>query len=344
MDGFFPDARIEITSVADGVQWTIGAKELSFRLDHDGAVIIRIVMHHEQAGEVMSTHSVDVAAAPVDAMKRERPHQAHSAEHCDGGDEETVPYPVDNACENPTTHKRHTQMTPMERSPTAHSGDTLHCASRDGPYAPSRAVDQGNSVQKRVPPKNSRPSLGCNVEGCTKWRQGKVLTVDHRGPAGPRCVRHGATCAQCNVNGCTRFPRGKVFQHDSHGRAGPRCIGHGSLSEQCNVTNCIKTPQGRVTTDDDFGIAGRRCFYHGASGWRCNVENCTSFSKGNVTNRDHNGDVGRRCVRHGAIVGIRQCGVEGCAKRSRRRVVERDIHGNAGLRCTRHGAYAVVAN
>eukprot|EP00397_Hematodinium_sp_SG-2012_P039065 GEMP01042592.1.p1 GENE.GEMP01042592.1~~GEMP01042592.1.p1 ORF type:complete len:369 (+),score=63.24 GEMP01042592.1:128-1234(+) len=342
MDGFFEEARIDLTSIADGVQWTIGAKEVSYRLDHDGAIILRIVVCHKQAKEVMSDQSVDVAAAPAHAMKRERPHQAHSAEHCDDGDGETVAYPVDNACENPTTPKRRTQLTPVERSPTTHSGDTLHCAPRDGPYAPTPAVDQNNSVQKRVLPRGIPSSLRCNVEGCTRWRQGKVLTDDHFGRAGLRCKVHGAVRGQCNVKGCTRFPCREVLDDDCHGRAGPRCIRHDGVSVSCNVDGCTTPSHGKVNTNDDFGRAGLRCFRHGVSRWRCNVEDCATFSKGKVTTRDHHGDVGRRCVRHGAIVDVRHCSVEGCANRARRKVLGDDSHGRAGLRCTRHGAYAVT--
>ena len=68
----------------------------------------------------------------------------------------------------------------------------------------------------------------CNVNGCGKQRQGKVLADDAHGVAGRRCMRHGAVVTKCNVNGCGNYNQGKVLYDDDHGVTGPRCKRHGA--------------------------------------------------------------------------------------------------------------------
>ncbi|CAE7843223.1 unnamed protein product, partial [Symbiodinium necroappetens] len=55
----------------------------------------------------------------------------------------------------------------------------------------------------------------CSADGCDALAAGRVEHADNFGPAGWRCVKHGAR--RCNVESCKRFARALVRLQDSNG-------------------------------------------------------------------------------------------------------------------------------
>eukprot|EP00397_Hematodinium_sp_SG-2012_P035677 GEMP01038409.1.p1 GENE.GEMP01038409.1~~GEMP01038409.1.p1 ORF type:complete len:428 (+),score=71.79 GEMP01038409.1:138-1421(+) len=196
-----------------------------------------------------------------------------------------------------------------------------------------QAVDDGSPRGVKSNRKQRRPILrpNCNVEGCARCAQGRLLLqADKYGPPGRRCVRHGGG-VKCGLEGCTKRSVGRVVVASGPGGNDHlpqrRCVQHGG-GRRCSVPNCMTFSQGKSRVADQFGPSGLRCMRHGA-GTRCSAEGCPNFGVGPSP------DGTRVCIRHG---GGRRCTVEGCMKFCvGRGAVEPDHFGPPGGRCRGHG-------
>ena len=106
-----------------------------------------------------------------------------------------------------------------------------------------------------------RKARWCPVEGCSRWPAGFVSRADLHGPAGFRCLLHGAGCT---VPGCRNHTWGRVDQADLHGPSGRRCWVHGGKT--CSIPGCTLPPRRRIQLADSFGPPGIRCDEHS---YRC---------------------------------------------------------------------------
>ena len=211
----------------------------------------------------------------------------------------------------------------------------------------------------------SAPSL-CSVENCGKLAVGKILVEDELGPAGGRCLLHGAFAPRCNAKRCGKLRKVKVFVPDEFGPAGGRCKHHGAGVGQvprggilatepaqgtstpqgkigradnparwCNIADCGKLAQGKAVPQDALGPTGRRCRRHGAPVVRCNVENCINIGQGRMVVADALGSKGYRCRRHGSRA--RWCSIENCGKLAQARAAKNTLRPSRRL-CSEHAA------
>eukprot|EP00397_Hematodinium_sp_SG-2012_P039785 GEMP01043497.1.p1 GENE.GEMP01043497.1~~GEMP01043497.1.p1 ORF type:complete len:343 (+),score=73.38 GEMP01043497.1:24-1052(+) len=309
MQGFFENVHITITPIQDnGAMWTIEAKEVSYRIEADDNLILRIAKHHKQVkaepdeeAELTSHGGLEVAAMPTPTTKRKRPHRAPRDGRL-GGEEEALASLPDNTDDRPL-RKRQKQMVETSSSrvdfpPIAESVDGLRLASSDAQHCATGAPNANSSERyaARSVAKNCKKQ--CNVEGCMTFAQGKVTENDNRGKAGPRCQRHGAPVCRCNVDGCSRCPKGKAVEKDHLGDAGHRCLHHGSPVPRCNVKGCSTFSKGKSVKADHLGDSGHRCVRHGAAVPRCNVKECSKSTHGKMAQKDKLGAAGGRCFRH----------------------------------------------
>ena len=167
----------------------------------------------------------------------------------------------------------------------------------------------------------------CSADGCDALAAGRVEHADNFGPAGWRCVKHGAR--RCNVESCKRFARAVVRLQDSNGPPGRRCELHSGKAKWCIVEGCNRWPCEFRRRADEHGPTGYRCQLHGGG---CSVPGCRKHAWGRVEETDGHGAAGRRCWQHGG----KACGVSGCTQPPRRLVKTADGFGPPGVRCDDH--------
>eukprot|EP00397_Hematodinium_sp_SG-2012_P022974 GEMP01023846.1.p1 GENE.GEMP01023846.1~~GEMP01023846.1.p1 ORF type:complete len:429 (+),score=82.97 GEMP01023846.1:174-1460(+) len=323
MFGFFEDARIDITPVANTcVLWAIAATEVSYQIHPDGVITLRIdtrvKREADEQTKSQSDQSITVAAAPAPAMKR------RLDDHLDNSEVMPVTRPDDDALDIPSARAQRTQVSP--------TGGGRSCAAR-------RTADH-ISLQRPAPcaDRAEENRQIYYVDERAKFAQGVVTDndLDHQS-ASTRCSRQGNVSVRiCCVEGCVAYPRGIVSTNDQHGHAGPRCLHHGAPVHRCAVEGCARFARGKIAQSDHHGGAGHRCLRHGAPTRRCNVEGCVRFGQGKVSENDCHGEAGTRCMRHNALG--RQCNVNGCSRMAKGKAWRKDQHGQSGPRCRPHGA------
>jgi len=357
--GTVEDVFVWVTPrLQDGGAWTFDAEILSYQVDFDGVVIMRIE-RRPQEGRPMSDAQ---RGAFKDVWIWITPRLQ------DGGawtiDAETINYEVDE--EDAVVLKVYRRRTPNMR--------TIVFPDMSAPPPPdvsrgskkrSRSIGRcEESVAFKAENGHTRASASrcidhdgggrCDVEDCTALGPTPIFSKDQHGAPGRRCEKHGPRCdfegcnsvgrftltpkgatiagwrcgnhvEQCNVKGCTLYAMVQSSASDSLGEEGWRC---GTHAMHCNVGECTNAPTWWAGTDCDSGPRGPRCSEHIS---RCTVKGCENSPLWATFEDDELGFAGPRCDEHHP-----SCSIRGCKNSTEAKTMQSDEHGEAGFRCKEH--------
>eukprot|EP00397_Hematodinium_sp_SG-2012_P028412 GEMP01029914.1.p1 GENE.GEMP01029914.1~~GEMP01029914.1.p1 ORF type:complete len:217 (+),score=51.36 GEMP01029914.1:38-688(+) len=194
MLGAFSDAFIWVTpKVQDGSSWSIDAETVTYEINSDNIVTLRIIKRHsavkvEPAEEAeLSRRAAVFSAGPV-----LKPHPVQPASS--STPENDAPEPAGASLSifdkeslsnrrEPPRKRRKRRVAPGEenRLPSDGQGEQGQAISFESPAASVRRQHNGVSACTKQ---------HCTVPGCGKFVQGR-LCVDQSGSLGGRCVRHG---------------------------------------------------------------------------------------------------------------------------------------------------------
>eukprot|EP00397_Hematodinium_sp_SG-2012_P021904 GEMP01022660.1.p1 GENE.GEMP01022660.1~~GEMP01022660.1.p1 ORF type:complete len:319 (+),score=59.19 GEMP01022660.1:112-1068(+) len=303
MLGSFKDAFIWVTPrLQNGSAWTLDAEHVSYVLEEDGIITLRISRRAKSVKVECNEQAVPNAGAaketgepPQDSVGEDSfvlgpppvPFSIPDANIASSSNEAPGQTPISGTSSLELQPKVvtvkvfsiPTQNSDREHPPLGLKRQKQLEGRNRGPYKKKYKVNSRDSAKK---------SSGCTVPNCTNYAVGAVDIADSDGPRGKRCKIHGGG-RRCNVDGCSKKSIRRTLDSDSHGMPGSRCANH-SVALRCSIDDCPR-----------IALKGKVCGKHGG-GPRCNVVGCGKMRVGIVDSADELADAGGRCWRHGGRV------------------------------------------